>query len=191
MLTVAISGSFHRHLDAISAAVQELTDRSVRVLSPSDPRIVSTRGDFFFVASDLFRSIRLVQDRHLGAIRAADFVWLVCPDGQVGRSASLELGYAIAAGVPIFSVLSPNDLTLREYVNIVPNLAEALRSLKGRFNQRQAEGLLLNPHDSLDEAHKILDRIQVAVTQPTFAEGDIRRQLTSLNQRLALPSYSQ
>src|SRR5690242_9905312 len=81
MLKATVSGSFHRHMDAISCAVWDLTDLGVKVLSPADPRVVDSFGDFIFVASDRVRSVRLVEDRHLQAIRASDFLWLVSPDG--------------------------------------------------------------------------------------------------------------
>ena len=61
MLKATVSGSFHRHLDAISVAVQELNALSVRVLSPADPRVVDAHGEFLFVASDRVRSVHLVQ----------------------------------------------------------------------------------------------------------------------------------
>ena len=107
-LRAAVSGSFHRHMEAINAAVQELVSLSIRVLSPADPQVVAQQGEFLFVASDRVRSIRLVQDRHLESIRAADFLWLVCPDGYVGQSGSMEIGFAAAAGVPIFSTHAPS-----------------------------------------------------------------------------------
>jgi hypothetical protein len=73
-LKATVSGSFHRHMPAIYDAVGELRARNVTVLSPSDPRVVDNLGEFLFVASDKLRSIRLVQDRHLQAIRASDFL---------------------------------------------------------------------------------------------------------------------
>src|SRR5579863_6681706 len=127
MLNATVSGSFHRHMEAITAAVHELAALSVRVLSPADPRIVGQQGEFLFVASDPVRSVRLVQDRHLESIRAANFLWLVCPDGYVGQSASMEIGYAVSEGVPIFATSSPTDLTLRQYVKLVPSLEEAVK----------------------------------------------------------------
>src|SRR5271156_1726706 len=142
MITAAVSGSFHRHMDAIGAAVQELMALSVRVLSPADPRIVAQQGEFLFVASDRVRSVRLVQDRHLESIRAASFLWLVCPDGYVGQSASMEIGFAAASGVPIFSTHAPSDLTLRQYVTIVPSLATALSIVSAFARPRQPEGIL-------------------------------------------------
>src|SRR6266851_2180553 len=127
MLTATVSGSFHRHMEAITAAVHELAALSVHVLSPADPRIVARQGEFLFVASDPITSVRLVQDRHLESIRAANFLWLVCPDGYVGQSASMEIGFAAAVGVPIFAAQRPADLTLRQYVKIVPDLKTAVR----------------------------------------------------------------
>src|SRR5436305_1073674 len=100
MLRATVSGSFHRHMPAIEAAVGELWAKGVEVLSPANPQVVDFRGEFLFVASDRLRSIKLVQDRHLEAIGQSDFVWLVCPDGYTGPSACLEIGYARCAGVP-------------------------------------------------------------------------------------------
>src|SRR5229473_1859497 len=113
MLAATVSGSFHRHMERITAAVHELAALSIRVLSPADPRVVAKQGEFLFVASDRVRSVRLVQDRHLGSIQAADFLWLVSPDGYVGSSASMEIGYAAGAGIPVFALRAPADLTLR------------------------------------------------------------------------------
>src|SRR5216683_4823909 len=120
MLNATVSGSFHRHMGAITSAVHELAALDVRILSPADPRIVAYQGEFLFVASDPIRSVRLVQDRHLDCIRAASFLWLVCPDGYVGVSAAMEIGAARETGVPIFATRAPNDLTMREYVIVVP-----------------------------------------------------------------------
>src|SRR5271166_3203265 len=162
MLAAAVSGSFHRHMDAITAAVHELASLSIRVLSPADPRVVAAQGEFLFVASDPVRSVRLVQDRHLESIRAANFLWLVCPDGYVGQSASMEIGFAAAVGVPIFAAQRPADLTLRQYVEIVPDLKTAVRINGARGQRRHSEGILIDPHASVEKAHYTLDRIQNA-----------------------------
>src|SRR5712692_6595897 len=91
-IRATVSGSFHRGLDDVQAAVASLIDAGVEVLSPADPRIVDAFGEFLFVASDRQRKIRTIQDRHLAAIAASHFVWLVAPDGYVGLSGSLEIG---------------------------------------------------------------------------------------------------
>jgi hypothetical protein len=182
MLTATVSGSFHRHMAAITSAVHELAALSVRVLSPADPRVVAAQGEFLYVASDRVRSVRLVQDRHLDCIRAADFLWLVCPDGYVGSSASLEIGAAITAGVPIFATRAPADLTLREYVTIVSRLQDALRRAQAEPRPARPQGLLIDPHASVEEAHAILDRVESALARnsepgdpPPLVYGEVSR----------------
>jgi len=192
--SAAVSGSFHRHMVAITSAVHELASLSVRVLSPADPRVVAAQGEFLFVASDRVRSVRLVQDRHLDSIRAADFLWLICPDGYVGRSASMELGYAAAARVPVFATRAPSDLTLREYVTIVPALSEALHRVEASSRPRRPEGVLIDPHASAEEAHHILERIEAALTRQDNSREPadaVYRGVADLQTRLGLPTYMQ
>jgi hypothetical protein len=191
---VTVSGSFHRHMHEIGAAVEELAGLSIRVLSPADPRIVAAQGEFLFVASDPVRSVRLVQDRHLDSVGASDFLWLVCPDGYVGQSASLELGYAIHAGVPIFATRAPSDLTLREYVTVVSSLKEALRRVRAIGRTRRPEGLLINPRPSIAEAHDILERLGAVMTRPGNSEQAAKQAyqyVADVRRKLALPTHVQ
>lgn len=194
MLNATVSGSFHRHMGAITEAVHELAALSVRVLSPADPRIVAQQGEFLFVASDPIRSVRLVQDRHLECIRAANFLWLVCPDGYVGQSASMEVGFAAAVGVPIMATQAPSDLTLRQYVKTVPSLPAAVRMIAASPRKRRPEGILIDPRASVEKAHHILDRIGAVLTRPNGLEEPARRvyrDIATLQTKLGLPTYMQ
>ena len=139
-------------------------------------------------------SVRLVQDRHLESIRAANFLWLICPDGYVGQSASMEVGFAAAVGAPIFATHAPGDLRLRQYVNIVPKLAEALRIVAATSRPRRPEGILIDPHASVEEAHDILQRIEAALTRQSGLQEPAHgsyRDLADLHSRLALPTHVQ
>ncbi len=193
-MTAAVSGSFHRHMEAISSAVRNLTARSIRVLSPADPRVVAVQGEFLFVASDRVRSVRLVQDRHLDCIRAADFLWLVCPDGYVGQSASMEIGYAAGAGVPIFATRAPSDLTLREYVTVVSSLSDAVSFAEASPRRNHPAGILIDPHASVEQAHTVLARIESKLTQDARLGDpaiDVYRDVAELGSKLALPTLLQ
>ena len=192
-LSAAVSGSFHRHMERIAAAVHELVTLSIRVLSPADPQVVAQQGGFLFVASDRVRSVRLVQDRHLESIRAANFVWLVCPDGYVGQSASMEIGFAAAVGVPVYSTHAPSDLTLRQYVTTLTSLGEAVRAASSNSPAKSSEGILIDPHASVEEAHRILERVEAMMTrQGVFNEPEraIRSEMTNLQTTLKLPAYT-
>lgn len=191
MLTATVSGSFHRHMVAITEAVHDLAALSVRVLSPADPRVVAQQGEFLFVASDPVRSVRLVQDRHLESIRAADFLWLICPDGYVGQSASMEVGFAAAAGVPILSTHVPSDLTLSQYVKLVSSLREAVSMVNASPRQRNPEGILIDPRATVKQAHDILEQIETTLTRKNSSMEPVRRvhrNLTTLQRKLGLPT---
>jgi hypothetical protein len=134
-------------MPAVTEAVYELTDAGVTVLSPADPRPVHSLGDFLLVASDLVTpadrlTVRGVQSRHLSSIAASDFLWLVAPDGYVGPSAALELGFALASGVPVFGTTAPDDLTMRQFVTVadmgaVVALATRLRVVSAALAKRR------------------------------------------------------
>jgi hypothetical protein len=192
MLTATVSGSFHRHMEAITAAVHELAALNVRVLSPADPRIVAAQGEFLFVASDPIRSVRLVQDRHLETIRAANFLWLVCPDGYVGQSASMEIGYAVREGVAIFGMTAPTDLTLRQYVRLVPSLKEAIKRASFGPTRREIPGILIEPRVTVEKVHIVLDQIARSLTGSHSlpdTEHSVYRDVTTIRQHLALPAH--
>jgi hypothetical protein len=123
-LKATVSGSFQRYMDQVRDAVYELTDLGILVQSPTDPRVVAQVEEFIFVASDHLRAIPLVQGLHLAAIARSDFLWLVDPDGYVGLSAALEIGYAAANSVPVFSLCAPKDQTLCHFVSVVPKMSD-------------------------------------------------------------------
>jgi hypothetical protein len=172
---VTVSGSFRRHLAPIAAAVETFVSLGCRVLSPEDPRVVDSSGEFLFVASDRFRTIRTVQNRHLAAIRASDLLWLVDPDGYVGQSASLELGYAIAVGTAVLSEHPPSDLTLRQYVTVVPDEAAALAAVRSRVSSGLCEGtVLLDPRGARDPLHQRVDELVGELLDPENPASDRR-----------------
>ena len=161
MLKATVSGSFHRHMPAIVAAVGELWARHVDVLSPADPRVVDFKGEFLFVASDKLRSIKLVQDRHFAAIRQSDFLWVVCPDGYTGPSSCLEIGYAFRAGVPVYSERLPLDITVQYYVEKVPSIGAVVELALGRKRVRAgAPQVLLDPNTSIEHSIRTLEELK-------------------------------
>jgi len=160
-ISAVVSGSFHRHMSQIGEAVEELRTHGVIVLSPSDPRIVDATGAFLFVASDRHRSIRLVQDRHLACISESNFLWLVCSDGYVGQSASLELGFAIGQGIPIYGTTLPNDVTLRQYISVVDGPHEAARLAKTNVHKKTTgPSLLVDPGEAVQEIHAEMEALR-------------------------------
>jgi hypothetical protein len=188
-LRVTVSGSFRRHLSAIQDAVQALTDEGAIVLSPSDPRIVDAFGDFVFVSSDRRRSIKGIQARHLDAIAHSEFLWLVCPDGYVGQSAAMEVGFAVAAGTRIFADVAPSDWTIRQFVTPVGHVRVACALARGLDpSPRDELSLLLDPEATLDEVHRELQSVahSLSSTGPS-AEDPIDASLVRVRTMLRVP----
>jgi hypothetical protein len=168
-ITATVSGSFRRAMAAVQDAVYALTDAGAQVLSPADPRVVDQFGDFLFVASDRVRAIDLVQDRHLAAIQASDFVWLVAPEGYIGLSGAMEIGHAVAAGTPVYCSEVPTDLTLRQYVTVIGSMKNALgKARRLRCDGHRPSGLqnvLLDPAAAIADAHTELQVLEHELTR--------------------------
>jgi NTP pyrophosphatase (non-canonical NTP hydrolase) len=73
-----------------------------------------------------------IELQHLEAIQRASFVWLFAPEGYVGPSAALEVGFARAQGVPVFSETQISDTTLRGFVNTVASLTDTLSLVRAQ-----------------------------------------------------------
>jgi hypothetical protein len=174
----------------VQQAVGELSNSGAVVLSPADPRIVDSFGDFVFVASDHVRHLRVVQARHLSAIAASDFVWLVAPDGYVGVSAAMEIGFAAAHGVPVYSAEVPSDLTLRQWVVSVSGVGDAIGRTTRRSSVQPADGaILLDPESAISASH---DDLQIAEwglrgSPDVLHTEDARLALLRLQRRLLIP----
>ena len=174
IIKATVCGSFRRAMAEVTGAVYELTDSGVQVLSPADPRVVGQFGDFLFVASDRMRAIKLVESRHLAAIKASDFVWLVAPDGYVGQSGAMEMGFALAVGTPVFCSEVPTDLTLRQYVTVLDGPQSAISAIRRRCPNKRRSAItdvLLDPVGVLESAHDDLDRIAGELTDQSQAAG--------------------
>jgi NTP pyrophosphatase (non-canonical NTP hydrolase) len=103
-------------------------DVGCEVISPADLEFTDELNGF--VLSRGQSNPAHVEATHLASICRADFVWLHVANGYVGRSASMEIGFANAIGVPVFSDERPDDEALASLVRIVGGPAEALESLE-------------------------------------------------------------
>ncbi|MEZ7129788.1 hypothetical protein ACBR40_31015 [Nonomuraea sp. AD125B] len=93
MTTVTICGSA-RHRDAIYQTAELLEEAGFIVLKPPLHRIDELTGDSSSEVKEL--AWKGATFAHLNRILKADVVFIVNPDGYVGSSTTLELGYAVA-----------------------------------------------------------------------------------------------
>ncbi len=122
-----LCGSYTRDRDGLSRAYDELIATSCQVLSPQRMQFDDDEA-FVRDAAEQGISSQEIEDRHLSAICKADFVMLHAPDGYVGLSAAMEIGFATAQDCPVFSRIAPQDIALRGLVKVVPSVYDALQT---------------------------------------------------------------
>jgi len=133
-LSAVLCGSFRRDLNGLRGVFREL-QRDYDLIAPSSVAFVDEGAAFVRLPHQAEAAVRDLEQEHLEAVTSADFVWLHCPNGYVGASAAMELGHARALGVPVFAAEEPSDVTLREFVLVVPSpaaVAHALTVAPGR-----------------------------------------------------------
>jgi len=132
-LSTVLCGSFHR--DPVGLAeTHDYLARTFTLLSPRAVGFLDDAADFVRLPDEIGETVGAIEDRHLGAVVNADFVWLHAPDGYVGTSAAMEIGHARALGIPVFTNTAPSDETLLGYVTVVGDpeeVAPALRAAPG------------------------------------------------------------
>lgn len=126
-LKAVLIGSYRRDATGLGNAYKELQAAGCEVLSPTGTDFVSEVNGFVFTMADLGDTPGAIEQRHLDCVRTADFVWLHAPEGYVGASASLEIGYAHALGIPVLSAVSPADEAMAAMVHVVQSIDEAVR----------------------------------------------------------------
>jgi hypothetical protein len=190
MLKATVSGSFHRHMPAIYSAVNELRAANVNVLSPSDPRVVGYLREFLFVASDRTRLKKLVQQRHLEAITNSHFLWLVCPDGYLGVSAAMEIGWALSVGVPVFAERSPTDVTAEDFVQVVPSLRDAIAiSATSARAHRKSSSILLDPDTMASSVSDAAEQTRAILTGKLSVPSEEANQIVRNNADLVCNAF--
>jgi NTP pyrophosphatase (non-canonical NTP hydrolase) len=113
---VVISGTYRKDHEGLRRAYEELQGLGCKVLSPTSVDIVREVDGFVFMQGEEHSLPENLELRHLNAIQEAQFVWLHAPEGYVGVSAALEVGFARAIGIPVYSRTHVSDPILATFV---------------------------------------------------------------------------
>ena len=119
-----LCGSYKRDREGLWRAYDELVTTGCQVLSPR--RMWFDDAEFVRDIAEQRISPQAIEAWHLSAIRQANFVMLHAPDGYVGLSAAMEIGFATAQKCPVFSRTAPKDIALRGLVKVVPSVYDVL-----------------------------------------------------------------
>ncbi len=138
---VVVCGTFRRATDTLRQDFRALQLAGCDVLSPTTVDFVAEADGFVLAEHELGQEPRDVERGHLKALQQADFTWLHAPDGYVGTSAALELGVAHALGIPVFAQHRPADSVLRDFVEVVEHVEEAINKAVSRGTHTPARPL--------------------------------------------------
>ena len=135
----------------------------VKVLSPVSTVVSSEQEGFVFFENEPLDPT-FVESRHLDAIAKSDFVFVVNPDGYIGPSATMEIGYATARGKPVYAMSLPQEQVLRPLVTVCNDLHEIVVGLKTRSVE-------LSPELGLSAIQRY---ISIKVRERGFGDESIR-----------------
>jgi NTP pyrophosphatase (non-canonical NTP hydrolase) len=125
---IVLSGTYRKDVENLKHTYEEFKDLGCTILSPTNVSVVSEVDGFVYMKGEETETPDKIEGRHLKAIQKANFVWLHAPDGYVGPTAALEVGFANAAGVPVFAQQAPKDKVLRSFVRLVDSPSAMVRT---------------------------------------------------------------
>ena len=123
---VVLSGTYRKDPRALQRTFEMLKESGLTVLSPANPFIENEKEGFVYMQHESTFSPDEIENRHLDAIQAADFVWFLAPEGYVGPTGALEVGFARACGIPVFSDCILQDATMKQFVKTVDSPSTVL-----------------------------------------------------------------
>jgi hypothetical protein len=118
-LSCVVSGSFTKAKARIDKAIDCFENNGIRVLSPSkgglhypEPSSYWRDGSYPLEVERMMPEFQ-AKIMHINAIRRADFLYIVAPDGYIGDSVGFEVGTAYGCNIPIYSE-NPIESSLEE-----------------------------------------------------------------------------
>lgn len=155
-MKIVISGSFSKHYSEIKKLIIEFEKEEVLVLSPKISKIVNPGEKFPILLSDTVQNPKEIEKQHLDAIYHSDALYICNPDGYVGSSSSMELGWALAFNKPIYSQVKINDFSLEMFVQGTGNPKDIKRKLI-----EHNDGLIENigKYPTLDQLQKYIEHV--------------------------------
>ena len=141
-LKATISGSFQKFLRKIKQVIDEFEKNEIEILSPKLSNVKSSENSFIIFAHEN-RLPKDLEINHLKAIEQSDFLYIVNPQGYIGNSCAMEIGFALAHDIPIFTLEKPKDLifslftqTERSINRIKPNIQKIQNEISLFFKNK-------------------------------------------------------
>jgi hypothetical protein len=121
-----IIGSFRKHLHQILKLRSELEKLHVTIMSPPHDKVLNPNDEFVIFQSDPTDDPKILQDCVFSKIRNCTFIIVANFDNYIGRAGTMEIGFALAHGIGIYTIEPVNDPHLSPYcrllTDVFPNL---------------------------------------------------------------------
>ena len=187
--SAVLLGSYQRGIPSLVRAYEKLSAAGMRVLSPSGRDFVAEVDGLVPKRREVGSPLEAIEWLPLNCIRAADLVWLHAPDGYVGLSGALEIGFASAAGVPVYAEEMPSDIALRSLVTISPLDQVIAETSTGEKDNPGASLLPLQEYYSAVAHGQAQEHISAQDVMLLITEeiGELARQNPGQRRRLLIP----
>lgn len=129
IIRASLSGSFHRDAVGLQRAYDELARNQCQILSPHRLNFEDNTTLFVRDVAERHQSADSLEAHHLLAISQSNFLWVHAPDGYIGLSAAMEVGYARALGIPVFASSQVEDQVLASLIVKVDSVFMAIQNL--------------------------------------------------------------
>ena len=166
--SIVISGSFRRYYNGIRDAIKQFESLGVEVLSPMHSNVVNPGEDFVILETDESTCPDKLEREHLKAICRADALYLYNPDGYIGPSSAMEVGWALALRKSVYLKEPCEDATLRYFARETATPEQIRSQLLGKRNGLSNK---LDPQSSLGTLQSYVQKV---VTERGFA-GEVPR----------------
>ncbi len=132
-LKCVISGSFDKFKPEIDLAIEAFQDLGVTVLAPDTSWLYIPPTSLITPESKQFRPLPSeigmnpgeIEDAFLEALKRSHFVYVVNPHGYIGDIVSLEIGFAMAHGIPVYA-----QEPMSPYLDTNPGTEERMAQIK-------------------------------------------------------------
>ncbi len=202
-MTAVVMGSFQFKRE-IDRTIEEFKDLHLEVLAPETGNVIIGRakqfrkrvqGEFNPLLSERKMPIKVVENRFLRAVAAADLAYIANVDGHVGSTVAMEMGYAWAFDKMLFAKFTfdkslDKDESWARRVSMIPVVepAEAVKRTR-EYNEimeqyifknkspefglkvfRLRSGENFNPYD-LNEIGRLLEADVIVREEPDNADS--------------------
>lgn len=141
MLHTTISGSFRKHLTDVTKVISQFNNIEVKINSPRFTAPKNPGDEFILFEGEETEDPKTLENIHLKAISTSDFLYVVNPNGYIGNSTVMEIGYAISRGIPVYSMEKPEEAMLNLYIEKYGDPKEIIKYHTNNYGHRTQKDL--------------------------------------------------